>query len=146
MIVDANLLLYAVDASSPHHERVRIWWEEQLNGDARVGIPWHSLLAFLRIATHPRALRRPLPSGDAWARVQDWLDQDVVWTPVPTDRHAGIMARFVERYRVAGNLVPDAHLAALAHEYGVPVASADTDFARFEEVRWVNPIAGEVGS
>jgi predicted nucleic acid-binding protein len=51
------------------------------------------------------------------------------------------MTGFIQRYRITANLVPDAHLAALAVEHGVPIASADTDFARFEEVRWINPLA-----
>lgn len=143
MIIDANILLYATDARAPEHERARPWLEQQLNGMTRVGLPWPSLLAFLRIATHPRASRNPMTSAQAWARIEKWVECDVVWQPRPTERHTQIMAGFVDRYRIIGNLVPDAHLAALAHEHGVPVVSADTDFARFDEIRWINPIAGE---
>lgn len=141
MIVDANVLLYAVDARSPYHDRARDWLTGQLNGDRMVGLPWPSLLAFLRITTHPRALADPLDPADAWQYVDDWLAADVVWVPRPTPRHDLVLGDLVRRHRVSGNLVPDAHLAALAIEHGLEVASADTDFARFTEVRWVNPFA-----
>ena len=140
MIIDANILLYAVDRDSPWHDPARGWLEAQMNGAARVGLPWQSLTAFLRISTHPRALAHPLHAVDAWAYVPAWLDAPTAWTPVATDRHAAVLRALVERYAVTGNLVSDAHLAALAIEHGVAIASADTDFARFTEIRWVNPV------
>jgi hypothetical protein len=139
VIVDANLLLYAVDATAVSHERVMRWWEQQLNGFNRVGLPWPTLLAFVRISTHPRAARHPLTGTEAWHIVTSWLERDVVWTPEPGRRHAEILGGLIERHQISGNLIPDAHLAALAVEHGVPLASADTDFARFPEVRWINP-------
>lgn len=141
MIVDANLLLYAVDTSSRDHAVVRPWLEDALNGRTRVGLPWPSLLAFVRIATHPRASRHPMQGDEAWQTVQRWLRARAAWIPAPTERHAEVLGDLVARYAVTGNLVPDAHLAALAIEYGVPVASADSDFARFREVRWLDPRA-----
>jgi len=141
MLIDANLLIYAVDAMAPEHGKASAWLTDQLNGDRRVGLPWESLTAFLRITTHPRATTQPLRPADAWRFVNDWLDVDLVWMPVPTERHAEVLARLVDRYRISGNLVPDAHLAALAIEHGLEVCSADTDFARFTEIRWQNPIA-----
>ena len=140
MIVDANILLYAVDRDSPWHDPARGWLEAQMNGAARVGLPWQSLTAFLRVSTHPRALAHPLRAVDAWAYVQAWLNAPTAWTPGATDRHAAVLRGLVERYAVTGNLVSDAHLAALAIEHGVAIASADTDFARFAEIRWVNPV------
>lgn len=141
MLVDANLLLYAVDATSPWHQRAAGWLEEVLNGPRRVGLPWPSLTAFLRITTHPRALDRPLTAAEAWDFVGDWLACDVTWVPTPTDRHAEVLSGLVTAYDVRGNLVPDAHLAALALEHGLEVYSADSDFVRFREVRWSNPLA-----
>lgn len=140
MIIDANILLYAVDEGSQWHGQARRWLEDRLNGPTRVGLPWQSLTAFLRIATHPRALPHPLRAVDAWAHVQAWLDVSTAWIPVATDHHAAVLGGLVERYGVTGNVVSDAHLAALAIEHGVAIASADTDFARFTEVRWVNPV------
>lgn len=141
MLIDANLLIYAVDTTAPEHHRASDWLSEQLNGDRRVGLPWQSLIAFLRITTHPRATRQPLRSSEAWGFVRDWLTVDLVWVPVATERHADVLAGLLDRYRLAGNLVSDADLAALAIEHGLEVCSADTDFARFTEVRWRNPIA-----
>jgi toxin-antitoxin system PIN domain toxin len=141
MIVDANILLFAVDRSSPFHRGATAWLTDALNGPRRVGMPWQSLGAFLRIATNPRALERPLEPGAAFSFVRDWLSRPSVWTPAPTDRHADVLESLIERYQVRGNLVTDAELAALAIEHGLAVCSADTDFGRFQEVRWINPIA-----
>jgi uncharacterized protein len=140
VIIDANLLLYAVDETAPQHDRARPWLEAALNGTEQVGLPWPSLLAFLRIATHPRVSARPLSADRAWAIVDGWLQAPTVWVPGPTLRHAQVLGTLVEKYRITGNLVPDAHLAALALEHGVVLCSADTDFARFDEVRWLNPL------
>jgi toxin-antitoxin system PIN domain toxin len=141
MLIDANLLLYAVDSTAPAHERAARWLSDQLNGDRRVGIPWESITAFLRIATHPRASDDPLKPEIAWRFVTDWLAMPTVWVPLPTDDHARVLGELVRRHQVAGNLVPDAHLAAIAVEHGLEVCSADTDFARFTEIRWRNPVA-----
>jgi len=140
MIVDANILLYAVDRSLPQHEVARTWLTQQLNGRSRVGLPWPSLLAFMRIATHPRASQSPLSGAAAWEIVTAWLDQDVVWIPTPTRHHAAVFGGLVRKYAVQSNLVPDTHLAALSIELGVPLASADYDFARFTEITWINPL------
>lgn len=141
MIVDANVLLYAVDVDSTFHEPARDWLEEAVNGPVRVGLPWESLTAFLRIATHPRATRRPLGPVEAWAFVADWLNADNTWVPTATSSHADVLRDLVVRGDLRGNLVPDAHLAALAIEHGVAVCSTDTDFARFPQLRWINPVA-----
>ncbi len=141
MLIDANLLLYAVDALAAEHAKASAWLAEQLNGDRRVGIPWESITAFVRISTHPRATSHPLSPSEAWRFIEDWLAVEQVWIPVATERHADVLGGLIARYRIAGNLVPDAHLAAIAIEHGLEICSADTDFARFSEVRWLNPIA-----
>jgi toxin-antitoxin system PIN domain toxin len=141
MLVDANLLLYAADERSPHNRAAAEWIEEQLNGSSRVGLPWQSLAAFLRVSTHPRALASPLAPADAWRQVEDWLAAPAAWVPVPGPSHAALLGELIVRYGIVGNLVPDAQLAALALEHGLAVCSTDTDFARFIEVRWTNPLA-----
>lgn len=141
MLVDANLLLYAVDTRSPHHPSAAEWLTSVLNGPRRVGLPWQSLGAFLRISTHPRASDRPLTPAHAWARVGDWLAAGAAWVPVPTERHAEVLGGLVTSYDLRGNLIADAQLAALAIEHGLTVCSSDTDFARFRELRWDNPLA-----
>lgn len=141
MLIDANLLLFAVDESAPDHERAAAWLTEQLNGDRRVGLPWESLTAFVRIASHPRASEHPMKPDQAWDFVEAWLAPPTVWVPTPTERHAEVLGGLIRRYRLTGNLVPDAHLAAIAIQHGLEVCSADTDFARFSEIRWRNPLA-----
>ena len=141
MLVDANLLLFAVDRTSPWHRDASAWLSRALNGSGRVGLPWESLTAFLRISTNPRAARKPLSSAAAWSHVRAWLDAEAAWVPQPTERHAEILGNLVSRYRLQGNLIPDAHLAAVALEHGLTLCSSDTDFARFTELRWENPLA-----
>ena len=140
MLVDANLLLFSVDSTSVFHVTAARWIDEQLNGERRVAIPWESLTAFARIATNPRATERPLKPAEAWQFVDDWLAQPVVWVPVPTEDHSVVLGGLVRKYNLGANLIPDAHLAALAIEHGLEICSADTDFARFAEIRWRNPI------
>ncbi len=140
MLLDANLLIYAVHKGAPQHKCAVDWLTEQLNGSTRVGLPWQSLAAFLRISTHPRAFERPLAPATAWQRIEDWISSPVAWIPQPGPEHPRILGELVVAYEVAGNLVPDAQLAALAMEHGVPVCSADTDFARFRNLRWINPL------
>ena len=142
MLVDANLLLFAVDADSPFHDRTRRWLTAQLNGPRRVGLPWQSLSAFVRITTHPRAARQPLDPDMAWSVVTEWLSAEAAWIPQPTPRHAEVLGSLVTGYQLRGNLAPDARLAALAIEHGLTLCSTDTDFARFEEVTWLNPLMG----
>lgn len=141
MLLDANLLLFAVDRSSPFHAAASGWLGARLNGDRRVAIPWQSLVAFLRISTNLRAFERPLSPEDAWARVTDWLDTEVVWIPEPGDRYAGILGELLVGHEVSANLVTDAQLAALAIEHGLTLCSADSDFSLFTELNWENPLA-----
>ncbi|MGI8492567.1 MAG: TA system VapC family ribonuclease toxin [Acidimicrobiales bacterium] len=141
MLVDANILLYAVDEGSRFHLASRSWLEEALNGERRVGLPWISLTAFVRIATHPRALESPLSPGAAWTFVEEWLDAAAAWIPEPGHSHADILGRLIRDLDLRGNLVSDAALAALCVEHGLQVVSADSDFARFREVSWFNPVA-----
>jgi uncharacterized protein len=141
VIVDANILLYAADSKSPFHRRAAAWLEEALNGPARVGLPWQSLTAFVRIVTHPRATGSPLTPPEAWEFVDGWLDAEAAWIPVTGARHGEVLRRLMLDGDLRGNLVPDAHLAALAIEHGVGICSADSDFARFSDIEWINPIS-----
>lgn len=141
MLVDTNVLLFAVDASSHFHASARTWLTNVLNGPQRVGLPWQVLGAFVRIATNPRASERPLSPQAAWTHVEDWLALDTVWVPNPTEHHSRVLGSLITSYQLRGNLITDAQLAALAIEHGLTVCSADTDFARFGEIRWVNPLA-----
>jgi hypothetical protein len=141
ILVDANLLLYATVLEYPQHERARRWLEDRLNAPARVGLPWPSLLAFVRIITNPRIFPQPLSIQQAWRRVLAWLEQPNVWVPLETERHAEVLGALLEQTGATANLVPDAHLAALAMEHGLILCSTDGDFARFSGLRHENPLA-----
>ncbi len=141
MIVDANVLLYAVDDRSHFHTVARSWLDDAMNGVERVGLPWVSLTAFQRIITHPRVSANPLTPAEAWSYITDWLDAGQVWVPTPGARHRDILGALLTTGDLRGNLVTDAHLAALAIEHGTGVCSFDSDFARFEGLHWINPAA-----
>ncbi|MCC6623372.1 MAG: PIN domain-containing protein [Deltaproteobacteria bacterium] len=141
MLLDANLLLYAKLASYEQHHEAHAWLDERLNGRAKVGLPWPSLLAFMRLATNPRFFPRPLSMATAWAQVRDWLALPTTWVPTPTDAHADVLDGLVVGQGLTPKLVTDAHLAALAIEHGLVLCSCDADFARFEGLTWSNPLA-----
>jgi toxin-antitoxin system PIN domain toxin len=141
ILVDANLLIYSHIATASLHDAARAWLDEQLNGETRVGLPWGTLLAFLRVVTNPRVYTRPVPMPAAIRQVTSWLAAEPVWTPQPTERHAEVLGALLAQPDVYGNLVSDAHLAALAIEHGLTLCSTDGDFARFKGLRWRNPLA-----
>ena len=141
ILVDANVLLYAANRAAPEHERAREWLDDRLNGTLATGLPWPSLLAFVRLVTNPVVVRRPVRSADAWRQVEEWLDCAPVWLPVPGDDHRAIVSRFLQASWMTSRLVPDAHLAALAIEHGLTLQSTDGDFARFPGLKWENPLA-----
>ncbi|MGO8868931.1 MAG: type II toxin-antitoxin system VapC family toxin [Alphaproteobacteria bacterium] len=140
ILLDANILIYAHVSSFPRHQLARGWLDRQLNGPAPVGLPWASLLAFLRLVTNPRVFEHPEPIAEAWRQVLAWLACESAWTPQPTERHAELLGGFLALAGVHANLVPDAHLAALAVEHGLTLCSTDGDFARFPGLRWLNPL------
>jgi uncharacterized protein len=142
MLVDANILLYSVDEDSPYHVRARDWVVAALNGPQRVGFPWISLWAFVRIATNPRALTDPMTPAEAWEYVETWLDAPSAWVPAPGHGHPEILRSLLTEHDLRAGLVTDGVLAAIAIEHGLTVVSADSDFARFPQVPWVNPVAG----
>ena len=141
ILVDANILIYAHVSSFSQHDAARDWLDQQLNGSTRVGLPWGSILAFLRLVTNPRVFEHAEPIEDAWRQVREWLAFEVVWTPQPTERHAELFGQLLALPGIHGNLLPDAHLAALAIEHGLTLCSSDGDFARFRGLRWQNPLA-----
>ena len=141
ILVDANLLIYAIDADSPQHKRARRWLEQALSGADPVGLPWIVVLALIRITTREGIMRRPLPVAAAIGYVQDWLRQPCVEAVAPGEHHWSILCRLLEATGTAGNLTSDAHIATLALERGAAVYSTDHDFARFPGVRHVNPLA-----
>ena len=141
ILLDANLLIYATDADAPHHTRARRWLERTLSGDSRVGLAWIVVLAFVRVTTRAGILRNPLSVEQAVGFIDDWLAQPYVALVGPGEGHWRVLKNLLIGAGAAGNLTSDAHLAALAIEYGCEIASTDNDFRRFTGVTLVNPLA-----
>lgn len=140
-VVDLNVLLYAVNADAPQHERARKWWEAALNGDERIGLGWAVLIGFLRISTRPGVLPRPLQATQALDVVGEWLEHPLVDRLAPGDRHWTIFRRLIDAAGTAGNLTTDAHLAALAIEFDATLYTTDGDYERFQSLKFKDPLA-----
>jgi len=142
VLLDANLLLWAHHRQFAHHEPARTWLADVLSDTPLVGLPWPSILAFARLSSHPRTLERPLDAATVVRVIDGWLERPNVRTPAPTERHAPLFAEMVVRGRATGNHTTDAHLAALAIEWGLELLSGDRDFARYPGLRWHDPSEG----
>lgn len=140
ILVDANVLVYAVDSDTHHHRAARRWLEAALSGTEPVGFAWVVLLAFLRVTTRPGVLRRPLPPERAVAFVDEWLAQPNARAVVPGEGHWAVLRSLLRSTGTAGNLTSDAHLAALALEHGASVCSTDRDFERFPGIERIDPL------
>lgn len=135
VVVDANVLVYAVDSASADHEQSRAWLDGSLAGAEAIGFAWVALLAFIRIGTNPSVLAAPMSVDEATGQVETWLGAPAAVIAHPTARHPGLLRGLLRETGSAGNLTNDAHLAALAVEHGAEIVSYDRDFARFAGVR-----------
>ncbi len=139
-VVDANVLLYAVNQDSVHHTIIRAWWEDAVNGDEPIGLCWTVLLAFMRVSTNPRAFLRPLEPHQAVAIIDAWLAHPNIRAVSEADDHWSVLRRMIDDAGTAGNLTSDAHLASIAVSHGAVLVSCDSDFGRFRGLRWENPL------
>lgn len=142
IIVDANVCVYAHDSASSRHDAARSWLESALNESEPVRFPWATIVAFLRLATSPRVVERPLSVAEAAGEIDKWLTAPAGDIVEPTERHWSVLRGVLEEADARGPLVPDAHLAALAIEYGATLATTDRDFRRFPGLRLLDPTAG----
>ena len=140
ILLDANVLIYAIDSDAAHHKAARRWLEATLSGSAPVGMAWVVVLAFLRITTHPKVMRTPLTPEAAMSYLDEWLALPCVGCVVPGERHWAIMKNLIAAAGTAGNLTTDVHLAALAIEHGYAIASTDNDFRRFAGLKCISPL------
>ena len=139
LLPDANVLLYAVNSDASNHVLARGWLDQALAGRRTVGFTWSVLLAFLRLATHPAVFPRPIDVAQATEQVRSWLRCSTAVVVEPGARHVEVLANLLTASGVGGNLVGDAHLAAIAIEHGAELVSFDRDFARFAGLRWTLP-------
>ena len=135
VVVDANVLLYAVDSASAHHDDAHTWLDMSLGGTEAIGLAWVALLAFIRIGTNASIFPHPMTADEATGQVEAWLSAPAAVVAHPTPRHASLLRGLLRDTGTGGNLTTDAHLAALAVEHGADVASYVRDFARFPGVR-----------
>jgi toxin-antitoxin system PIN domain toxin len=140
-LVDANVLLYAINADAAHHARSRRWLDRALSGADTVAFSWIALLAFVRLATNVGLFPSPLTVDQAMDRVDAWLGADPAVVLAPTSDHARLVRTLLAAVGSGGNLVNDAHVAALSIEHRCGIVSFDTDFGRFPGVRWQPPHA-----
>ena len=140
ILVDANVLIYAIDADSPHHRPARRWLERELSGTTPVGLVWIVILAFLRLTTREGILKKPLSPERAMAFVDEWLAQPYVSAVGPGDGHWTILRKLLRDAGTAGNLTSDAHVAAGALELGATICSTDADFGRFPGIERISPL------
>jgi toxin-antitoxin system PIN domain toxin len=138
-LVDLNVLVYATDQTSTHHERARAWLDRAMSSTETIGIATAVAIGFLRLTTSPRIMAAPLDATTSLGVVRGWYRRPNVTAPEPTTRHCELLESLLAPIGTAGNIVSDAHLAALAIEHGAELYSFDRDFARFSGVRWLEP-------
>ena len=140
ILLDVNLLIYAVNEDSPSHKKAKSWLEGAVSGTETVGLPWIVLLAFLRLTTRAGLFQKPLSVNAAFDLVDAWLRRPSVTVPEPGPRHLQMMRDLVSPLGTGGNLTSDAYLASIAIEHGAELCSTDNDFERFGRLRWRNPL------
>jgi toxin-antitoxin system PIN domain toxin len=138
-LIDANVLVYAVNESDPKHTDAAAWLDDALSGSEQVGFASVVLLAFLRLSTRVGLFPHPLSVDEGLERVRRWIEQPNAVLLEPTSRHLDILSGLLSELGAGGNLVGDAHLAALAIEHHATIISFDNDFGRFRGVRWSLP-------
>ncbi len=142
ILVDANILLYAHDTAAPQHEAARRWMEGAVTRREELAFAWVTLLAFLRVSTNPRLYVRAVSMREAVEILDSYLSRSHVFRLDPTVNHWKVLRELCHSAQVTSRLVTDAHLAALAIEYGATLCSSDRDFTRFPGLRIVNPLSG----
>lgn len=141
ILLDVNILIYAVNQDSPLYQSAKRWLEAAISGSETVALSWNGLLAFLRLTTRAGLFRNPMPVETAFDLVDAWLAQPSVTVLQPGPRHSRVLRDLLLPMGTGGNLTSDAHLAALAIEHGAELCSSDADFARFPNLKWRNPLA-----
>lgn len=139
-IVDVNLLVHAINQGAPEHDDARKWLEGEINAGNAIGMPWISLLGFIRLSINPKVMPRPLSLEQSLQQVSEWLALPNVKIVTPTSDHFSHFSSCSKKAGASHNLITDAHLAALAIEHGCELASCDTDFGKFPGLRWINPL------
>lgn len=140
IVTDVNILIYAYDINYIHHEKIKTWFAEKLTSTDSLYLNWQAISGFLRITTNPRLFQIPMASEKAREKVNEWLSRPNVSILVQTEKHWSIFERLLIETKIVGPKTMDAHLAALAIEHGVTLATTDRDFSAFKGLRTLNPL------
>lgn len=140
ILIDANILVYATNEADPQHKAAHEWLDNRFAAGYRVGLPWPTLLAFLRVMSNPAIFGVNATLAMPWSQIEHWLSNGNVWIPAPTERHQAILGQLLQTPGLTSRYVSDLHLATLAMEHGLTLCSTDTDFARFPGLKWENPL------
>jgi toxin-antitoxin system PIN domain toxin len=139
--LDVNVLLYASDAGSEHHEKAAAFVREKALGDEAFYLTWLTVMSYLRMATHPRIFASPLSQETAQRNMTSLLAQPRVDCIAEQDGFWEVYCAVAGETPVRGNLVPDAHLAALLRQHGIrTLYSCDRDFRKFSFLRVIDPL------
>jgi uncharacterized protein len=140
ILSDANLLIYAYNTEAVFHEKSKIWLAEQLSSPEPFAFCWQTITAFLRITTIPKLFPDAFTQEEVRGFVNDWLSNQNVRVLTPTTNHWAIFERLLGETKIVGPKTMDAHLAALAIEHGVTLATTDRDFNAFKGLKTLNPL------
>lgn len=141
IVLDTNILVYAYHPQLPQHNVVKTWLESTLNQRSSIGLVWPAISGFVRISTNRRIFETPMTSEAATGYVADLLDYPLVRELHTTDKHWRIFSDLLIDTNSVGDIVADAHIAAIAFEHKASVASCDKDFRRFSDyVKIIDPM------
>lgn len=140
LLLDVNVVLAAHRGDHPDHAGVRAWFDAMLASEERFAVPAFVWSSFLRLATNRRIFEVPTPLPDAFAFVEATCAQPLHLTIGPGPRYLPLLRRVCDEADAAGDLIPDATIAAVALEHGCEIVTLDRDFARFASVRHRRPV------
>lgn len=138
---DTNLLIYAFNASAPHHREAAAWWEEEVNSGAPVGVCWPVFQGFIRLLSGRHIVEEPYSAGELFAIAEEWWERPGVRLLSPSQDTYRIFRELMETCSIAGSAATDALIAAFALEHRGRLHSNDTDFLRFPGLKVVNPLS-----
>ena len=140
ILSDANILIYAYNTDAVFHKECKVWLTEQFSKPEPFAFSWQTITAFLRITTTPKIFPDAFSQEEVRGFVNNWLAYPNVRILTPTERHWTIFENLLVETKIVGAKIMDAHLATLAIEYGVTLATTDRDFAKFSSLKTINPL------
>lgn len=140
--IDVNILLYASDRTSPQHAAAAEFLQRRADDSEVFYLTWPVLMSYLRIATHPHIFREPLSPRDALGNIEALLSLPQVRLLHEEEGFLQVYRAVTDDLAARGNLVPDAHLAALLRQHHVRrLYTNDADFKKFDSLDVRNPFS-----